>query len=317
MAKREWAPAINSFLSSSENNYFKALRMSTHLDSALHSRQSDPDIQVLYNYFHPFHVSFYDSYSIWDAQIDQQMGSTVGVKELLKHMTKNLNGWILQINVAGILKGMPEYKNLFPKGRYPFQNGPIADRIKAVEILGILLAEFTALAATKTQVDTYWQQLDTARENQLGKKSITRTNSTTVEAERIKMCKAQYYVLGGLMQKFADTPSNIEMYFLVEEIRNNRQKFFTGRVKANNNTHISKRSLKPNQHVRLNNVGLTPLTFYFAQNNFGNPIGNLIVLKSEEDKTLNFADFNAPDGKYLFIKNNEKFVDGHFEITIG
>ena len=317
MAKREWAPAINTFLSSSENNYNKAHRMSLHLDSALNAQQSYPAILALYNYYHPIHVSFENAYAKWDAQMGQQKGSTLGVKELLKSMTQNLNSWILQINVAGILKDTPEYSSLFANGRYPFQNGSIMDKINAVEVLGLSLAKYPTLVAVKTQVDNYCQQLNAARQNQLGKKSSTRTNSTGVEMERQKMCIAQYYVLGGLMQNYADEPQKIQSYFLVQDIRNSQQKLFTGRALANKDKQITKRTLKADKPIRLNNVGLTPLQFYFAENDFGAPIGNIITLQSEADKTYTFADFNAPNGKYLYVKNNEKLVDGHFEITIG
>ena len=317
MAKREWAPAINTFLSSSENNYFKAHRMSIHLDSLLENQQSDPAILPLYNYYHPIHVSFENAYSIWDSQWGLQIGSTLGVKEVLQNMTKNLNTWISQIHVAGIAKGTPEYISLFGKGRYPFQNGSIMNRIIAVEVLGLALDDYPTLAAVKTQVDNYAQQLKDARENQSIKKITTRNNSSDLEDQRIAMCKAQYYVLGGLMQKYVDEPQSIQRYFLVQEIRNSQQKHFTGRAAANNNKQITKRTLKPNKKIRLNNVGLTPLQFYFAESDYGTPVGNIILVQSEADEHYTFADFNAPNGKYLFVKNNEKLVDGHFEVTIG
>ncbi len=316
MAKRAWAPAINTFLSATKNNYHKAHKISGHLDAILFGEQADPVIAALYAYYHPIYIAFDDAFIAWTTEQGVKKGSTVSVKLLLKEMTTHINDWAIKIQSAGILKGSADYLVLFPHGHYPYQNGRIFNRIYTVELLNLQLANYPTLAAVKTLVDNYWQQLHDAWASQTGIKGNAQSDSHQVEAQRKLICRAQYYVLGGLMQIHVDKPSNIERYFLVNEIRNGKQTHFTGRVKANSHHVVAQRSLKATQMIRLQNVGLTPLDFYFAENKFGAPVGNIISLQPDDDKKYTFADFAAPKGKLLLVRNQQAAVDGHFEIVI-
>jgi len=228
-----WHYLIDQFVTSTLENYKKALKLTNYHDAYLNKMQvdypSDPDWATLYNRYSPFHQAYVGAYSNWKIAGGQQKGQTLNVDQMLSLLTTRVATWDMQVQlVPGYQKGTSNYLTLFPQGRRPFNTGGKAARKDAVMNLGLQLSAIAPLAAIGGTVTAFYNQLDTATDTQESAKGGTKAMSTEVEIKRVEVMTEQYRNLGFLINKTADHPERIAPFFELNVLRESNQVIYTG-----------------------------------------------------------------------------------------
>lgn len=316
MNKRPWNYLQNQFETCTDGNYKKGMLINTYLDASLNAAKADAKILVLYNYYHPIYVAYQTAYDAWVAQGATQKGSTASLTQLLEQSTEKVNAWEYAI-LGKFAKGTPTFITLFPKGKTPFNQGSQESRMAAFNALNINLTGIASLATTKTAVNAYYNSLITANTEQKGSKATTDIVSNTVETERLNMCKGQYYVLGGLMQKYIDDTSTIGNYFDLETIRRSAQTEFTGHLAPLELKVLAKRTFAPTDEIRLVNKSDAILKF-FVQLTDGDADPTLFVqVDPQSEQTVNAIRLGDVETMhYLTVVNKDPGMEGQYIVDL-
>jgi hypothetical protein len=312
---KTWPFMQNPFLNATENSFHNAMGISTHHDNALSSVKADPFFLGLYNGFHPLHLNFKTAYDIWITQGGAQQSETLNITQLLNLLAySKIRPWDIQIQMK-YPPNTPAYKNLLPNHRKPFQHGTQSDRIHALYALSKALSNDEALAPVKTEVDTFYAQIDAAYNKQKESKTLTKNKSSELEAARVAMCIGQYADLGDLIKKYAATPEKMEPFFDLMAIRQSKQVLFTGQLKAGEVYTIVKHTFGLSDQVMLINSGVTELKFYLASAKNMKPGTTFITLASGEQTVLASALGKLTD-TYLTVNNTDSIHEGSFGIEL-
>jgi len=144
MAHLNWKYAQNMFLRATDGRRPQMLRIGADHVAKLTAKLGsppDPDVQVCLNRVQPLFDAFQLAMVVFDVRSGTRKGQTEVLVDLLKELTAvRVPQW--DITVQGtFIAGTPEYTQIFPNGRGPFQSGQQDSRILAVHTLGQRLAE--------------------------------------------------------------------------------------------------------------------------------------------------------------------------------
>lgn len=292
----EWQYLDNQFYNVTKRNYKKALIISNYHDAALKTimdASPDPDYATLYNRYHPLHLTLVTEYTNWKNAGGQQEGSTLNLDQLLGLMNGKLDNWDPRIQVV-YAKTTPRYKTIFPDGRKPFQRSNKDTRIEAVNTLSENIGADAALATIKTEVDTYYTDLDTARDSQSGAKLGTKIGSGSVAGAVANAMIMQYRNLGFLINKLYETPNVILNLFDVQTIRERDQRIFTGTLNPLENEPVLIHTFLPDDEIRLKITGNAAANFYLATTP-GGTNSAAVNVPANSEVTIPISTFTFPD----------------------
>lgn len=289
-----WKYLTNQFLSSTENSYNKAVKLSMYHDAALNiAKVTHPELVAIYNRYHTLHLALIAAFNSWKALGGSQEGQTLNVTQQLILAYAKLNGWDATVQ-GTYAKGTPEYMAIFPDGRYPFNSGSIDDRILAYKVLAESLNNYAALAAVETLVNTTYTTLDNARNAQSGSISTVGAESGTVEAARIAAMTMQYRNVGFCMDTFYNLPDLIASLFDLQLLREHDQTEFTGTLDPMENEAVLVHTFLSFDQMRVKSNGNAAYNLYLASFPGGTNSTPIAVL-AHDDKTITVSDFNAAD----------------------
>ncbi|MCF8459473.1 MAG: hypothetical protein K9G46_02020 [Flavobacteriales bacterium] len=312
-----WHFLVNQFENSTSKNYAKAFKLSNYHDAYLHKmfvdHPGEPDWDLLYNRYHPFHQLYVSIYTAWKNAGGQQAGQTLNLDQLLVLLLTRVNKWDALVQaVDGFEKGTVNYKSIFPQGRAPFGTGAKTLRVEAVNVLKQNLAAYPALASVETLVDDFYTLLDNARDTQEGAKGGTKQLSQEVDEKRILAMTEQYRNLGYLINKGADTPQMIAPFFDLNVLRESRQTEFTGTLDPLENEAILIHTFVADDEMRIGIKGSatipngTMVNFYLASTPNGTDSTVVQVEADVLSTIIAAADFgitNYSTHRYLTVVN--------------
>jgi hypothetical protein len=312
-----WSFFKNPFLSPTHGSVRKAVRIARFHDSALDANKADPPILEMYNYFHPFFVALLAAFNKIEGQGGTQEGATALVNLLIKELSsKKIKAWDVAIQTV-YEQGSPQYIDLLPNRRIPFQNGTNGERLAAVGGLSENLEGIVALASVKTSVDAFYTQLDTALTKQQSELSNTEGISDAFELARVAMCKAQYVSLGKLMAQNVDNPTAAEKYFDLDAIRNTKQTMFTGTLQVAQTKTIAERTLKPTDELVLENTGTVNIMYYLSNVKNGQQVGNSFQIVPNDKLVIYASQFgDLTNNHFLVVKNLSYEAKGAYKLEI-
>ena len=312
---RDWIFTFNPILNATDNNYLHSLRISTYHDNMLSANIADADILAMYTKYHPLHVNFVSGYNAWKSLGGTQQGKSRKLNQMLAVLSNSkISDWDIQIQSV-YKKHTPEYKELFPNYRKPFQSGPQIKRITVVKSLNTKLSKYTLLANVKADVADFSIQLDDAYNTQKSAIGSAKTQKDIVEEARVAFCVGQYGNLGLLMNKYAETPEKILAYFDLENIRSYQQAVFTGRIKAGATITIAKHTFKTGDEIYLENYSPVGLQFYLAANKNGLP-GPKCYILANSNVTVDIAELGDISNAYLMVYNPDKVIAGEYRVEL-
>jgi hypothetical protein len=309
-----WLYLQNPFLNATEKSFLKAMGISTYHDAALAAAKSDPGILECYNYYHPHHLNYKTAYDDWIEQGGEQQSETLNLNQLLLLLSNKIRQWDIKIQNQ-YPSDTPAYKRLLPNRRQPFQNGTQLERVHAVEVLNLAIGTDESLTSVKTEVNNFNTLLQAAYESQKGDVSSTRTDSSTLDGFRVKMCEAQYADLGSLIKKFAATPERVGAFFDLQAIRHAEQTSFTGILKAGEVFTILKHTFAADDELVLINHGTEPLKFYLGSAKNMQP-GAVFVTVNSGAKTIVASELGDLKNTFLTVLNTDTAHEAEFILEL-
>lgn len=318
MPTQPWIYAVNPFTIATKGSYAKANQIAFDLMTSLEAASTDPDILSMYNYYQPLYAIFESAYTNWHAKEGFKLSATQELQRLLKGITPELNDW--DYDIRGVYKKETEgYIKLMNGGHKPFLQGGSLFRVMRVRQLADALLSEPALAATQAAVDAYATQLETARANKDENKSAFNILSSQVEQERLNICTAMYKIMGKLIDKYADMPERVALFFDLQAIRQHKQTLFTGHVKAKQIKAIAKRTLQATDQILLKNTGNATLRFYFSERK-AKPEQSIDVidLLPKTQRLITAADAgHLKNAKWFCVRNLNETFEGAWEVKMG
>jgi len=312
---RDWSFATNPFTIVTEKSYYNALALSTYHDNALQAAKADAAIAALYTTFHPIHVAYKSNYDAWITQGGTQQGETLNFYQM-QHLLSGskIQQWDIKIQNV-YLPTSPQYKKILPNKRSPFQKGTQLERLHAVQALSKSIGADASLAAVKTDIDTFYTQLELAYNTQKGSISTTKSSSSNLETARIALCNAMYGNVGALIQKYATNPIKIEQFFDQKIMRRSQQVFFTGHVKPAEVITVVKHTFTDTDEIYLNNIGTVALQVYLATSKNLHPSATTYKLTPGEH-TIPIKSLGSITDTYITIFNPDANIVGSYEVEI-
>ena len=222
MAELNWKYAKNMFLQATDRRRPLMLRVGADHVAKLIAKlgaPADPDVQVCLDRAQPLFDAFQNAVVIFDVRSGTRKGQSEVLTDLVKELAgERVKQWDITVQNT-FLDGTPEYTQIFPNGRGPFQSGGHDARILAVQTLGQRLVAFPAFAALKTTVEAFHATLVAARNTQQGTEGQITAASEAAENARVALAVGLYGNLGRLMEKHAADPNLLGGYFEVALLR--------------------------------------------------------------------------------------------------
>jgi hypothetical protein len=319
MSDTIWHYVENQFDNCTKQSKKRMNRISSDHASKLLAENADLEIHTLYTRFAPLRTSFSDAYADAIAANAIYKGRTQKFENLKKELTgTKIEDWDIQIQVV-FRKDSPEYIELLPNGRKPFQSGTNDQRIEEVRALGLRLAAYPALAAVKTSVDAFKTSIENARNDQQQKEDLVKQKSNLLEIARVATAKMMYGNLGVLMDKFRDDPKQIERFFDLEAIRNTgpeTNETLEGPVAGGDSVNIISDVTDPETEWLLANPGITILAYFLSPTADGVYDGTGIKVNPGETITKKASELGVPENTFLNVTNQDPDNQGYYSVTV-
>jgi hypothetical protein len=309
---------VNSFSSVTKENYKLADTLGKFTDSALYAARANPDIALIYAFYHPIYTGYDTVYGTWKTQKQVSQGGTDALGQLVEGLPAKVNIWDMAILPFYGSKTNSTYKGIFPHGHTAFYRGTQKDRIDAVESLNEKIDGIAPLAATKTDVDTYYASLMAAYNNRQGQASGNTGNSDNVETQRQIICGALQCVFGFITYKYYNDLGQVAVYIDINSMANHQQtQFVNNNLKPLTEHGICQRTLAPTDQVRIINNGSVPLKFYFAGSATAAAGATFIILAPGADETHNASDFgDVATLHFLNVYNADATAVAAYEVDL-
>lgn len=310
-----WPYQNNQFDNSTKESFVLMLILSNDHTAKLMAQAADPEIDALFTRTAPLDAAYTTGYSTWKSAVGTRMGGTLRVEQLLAELSgTRIKQWDIQIQGVHI-EGTPDYTVLLPNRRGPFQNGTIDERINEVQGLGTRLADYPALAATKTNVDAFYTTLRSARDNQQLLEQRIAQSSSELELARLAVARIMYGNVGVLMNKYRDTPEFVGNFWEVSLMQSGKtSRSFNGTVDAGATANITG-TVGPNAKVVVTNTGLTTLHFCLAAAAPDACMAGVKVLPGQTLK-LTRADLGDAASAFLNVTNPSADTIGSYEVEV-
>ena len=222
MADLSWRYASNQFLRVTERRRPLMLKIGADHTARLAARVGSPadaDIQTCLDRVQPL----FDAFQLAMVTFDVVSGTRKGQTDVLEDLLDELSGERVKrwdVTVQNVyLQGTPQYTQIFPNGRRPFQNGGRDQRILAVQTLAQRLAAFPDFASLQSTVEAFHASLESARNTQQGSEAEISAASDAAESARVALAVAMFANVGRLMEKHAADPDRLGDYFEVALLR--------------------------------------------------------------------------------------------------
>lgn len=313
-----WKYLDNQFAVATRDNYKKALVLSNYHDAALQAAGlGDPALLIIYNRYHPLHVTYVSKYTQWKNAGGTQGGDTLSLEQLLTTASGNLADWDIAIQVI-YKKGTPRYKTLFPKGRKVFNKGALDSRINAYNELSNAMGTDPALATIKAAVDATYTALDTARDMQEGAKGDVKIGSGSVNTARLAVMNMQYRDMGFVIDNYFDYRQTLcEALFDLATLRESEQRRFTGTLSIGETEGVLVHTFTEDDVIRLKVDGEGPVSFYLGSS-AGATDSTAVIRTTNQDEDAKANFFGVTDyhtHRYLTAVNNSG-VETHYLVEI-
>ncbi len=212
--RRDWIYLVNPFDQLTRKNRKLLLEIAEHHMNALEAGDDMVLNALLERTKLPFN-HFKAEYGRWHATRSIAKGSTKRTDQLVVE----LRGSKIQEWNAPILKDFgyesPDYKALFPKGRRPFQQGSVENRIKAVGELAITLEKYPQYKTIQLDALDFFERFNKVRSLQYQKDDQIDGISQEVDTTRKPLVDLLYRNLGVLIDHYNGSGKEVGRYFPV------------------------------------------------------------------------------------------------------
>jgi hypothetical protein len=221
-------------------------------------------------------------------------------------------------------EGSGGYIRLLPKGRKPLYQGTFTHRLAALDALALSLStEAAPLDDLYDIVKDFITNIKAHLQNQKDFQEKLKDASANLETLRIKCMNQMYSDLGFFMEKYPDSPKDIERTFDLTSIRH-----FALAAEEGANEYLVKilaghqveAGIAINPIMKLMFSNLTPLPikiFLSSSSDPDQPVPETFyILAPEAQEELFVAQLGDPSLRYMFILNENSLEDAEVSIMI-
>ena len=299
---------INHWNTPFYHNYKRSMETGDQLKQSLFANKDDPKFKSLYDFYLPFYTSFRTNYLLWLLQIKDYRGSSL----ILDGMFKELSG--PQINrVDTFLKNIyiddqESYITLMPNNKGPFQTSTHGERILHTEQLADSMILRTELVTISTEFKTFSLNLGKGMDLQRVNKQNVRSASTKLEKERVLLAGGLFWVYGGLIQIFYETPEDIADFYEINQMFAKK----AGEVVANPDVTVVElepletkeagMNFVPTDVISASDVGNSDVEYWITDGTPPNANTKKGIIHSGEECLIKPPDWATSDCRYLYFK---------------
>ena len=232
--------------------------------------------------------------------------------------------WDIQVQIV-YRRGTPEYNQLFPDLRTPFQTGAYDSRILMLLALSNSLGDFPALAAVKADVDAFTSSLQQIRTEQQGYEGELSESRTTLEETRKALAIAMHQVFSYLMFMYAQNTDKVADFYELKYLRSTGSDSNSGeessdttiskKISGNQTLNLWQGTLSNDNIILFKNTGNTVLIVYTAPApDSPQPITAVTIAPNEEMEL--FASELSDSQAAVFTVHNTENKEGAFTATM-
>ncbi len=315
---RPWIYVNNTFLTVTENSYRDCKKIGDYTLNVLNASAAEgaEPFVGLRDALQPFVGNFSQQYADWKGKIGTQKSQTITLTENLAALAADrIDDWEF-LTQQSFRKGTPQFNDLFPNGRSPFQSGSQEDRITAVQTFNDKLANYPELETLKTLVNLFYNNLKTSFDTQKGTKGSTKTESAAVEAARKAVCVELFATLAALIIHYKNTPEEATAFFDLQTIRNREQTTFSHNIPGGETRLAVTHTFEEGEQVRLTNQGETPLKFALCTE-ANDPLGTPSVeVPANDELVVSVDQLGTLAQRFLKVQNLDETEGGRYSITL-
>jgi hypothetical protein len=205
-----------------------------------------------------------------------------------------------------------------------FREGTYEEKVNRLQSLGLTLADYPALVATKTDVDNYYRDTLGIRNVQTVHDELVKVASDVLEQKRIVCAEVLYANLGVLMDKFKDDPSLIEKFFDLTLLRtyisdNGDEPVpepVVGKVASLQSAIMREGNFDASSLLAVNNTGKTILKLYSAKLPTDPVPGTTVDLLPGEEVEVFASDLGADTNMFLMVFNPDEINEGEYSYLL-
>lgn len=295
-----WSYLRNPFDSVTKNSFRLMIIMAKdHLDK-LNGNAGDPEIAMIVGFVKPEYDAFMQAFNNVQLNSSSYQSKTMQMEQLLTELSgKKIKQWDIAIQNQ-YLDDTPEYRDILPNYRSPFQKGAYDERVNAVTILAQKLNNYPSLATVQNDVQTFFNLLTATRTSQQGLEYQDAQLRKQVEISRQSLATAMHKSFAYLLYKYIDDVQQVETYFELQYIRttavvNNAPSYQTFTVPANGKLVVFNNKVLNGTFLSLKNNSLDALSFFVSNNATAVSATTEITLQSGEAEDNMPAELLAED----------------------
>ncbi|MBI1223736.1 MAG: hypothetical protein GC192_00750 [Bacteroidetes bacterium] len=311
--KREYIHLTNPFEIATRDSKVKMNTIATDHDSNLEVGIADPDIDALYQLFHPEKNTYQDLMATWVSIKGLSKSKTKSWEDELDEI-KNVTIYAWEGKVFAIFpKNTPQALSIFPNNKSPLTAIKYEERLIALDAFHKTLATYPELADLTTEVGLKVAEIKLLRKQQSEYFKRIKQAVSDVEAQRKVLAKLLNNNLSTLKIKFCDEIDKVKLYFdfsLLRRIVNDNDAIFqfSGAVEAGMTFTVvlpEKLTVSANASCTFSNQSeQADLQFFFAAN--GSASDNTVKMSVATNESVNGTAAEAgwaPGTIFLIVKN--------------
>ncbi|MEI6854342.1 MAG: hypothetical protein WCL06_15955 [Bacteroidota bacterium] len=207
-----------------KNNLSLANHLINYTFNKLLGEAGDEDIDALILKYTTVVKDWNHGFTAWRSAFDAQVAATVEMRHLLEILIQTkAPDWVVKVwNVYP--EGSVKAKLLVPHARKPFITGSVLDKITGISTFIEKLTGEAALAAVKTDAETFLTDLTAMNVKHNKAKKALSDCSKKQNLLRISGTNALLGIEGALIAKYCETPELVDNYFAVTAMRRHDKK---------------------------------------------------------------------------------------------
>jgi hypothetical protein len=317
----------NPFDTVTRSSYKRMNLMATdHRDKLLRVAVAGTPFAMLYNdYFKAPYEAFTAAYVEVVSLAGRYARRTRQIEQTFLQLSSDkIEQWDIQVQML-FRRGTPEYRQLFPDFRVPFQSGSYDARILMLLVLSENLSDFPNLVALRADVDAFTSHLQQLRSEQQGFEGQLSQARTILEEKRIALAMAMHQVFGYLIFMYAQNTNKVADFYELKYLRSITSNFNSGeegnnstiskKIGGNRTIHIWQGILSNDNIILFKNTGSTALIVYTAPApNSPQPTTALTIAPNEEMEL--FANELSDTQAAVLTVHNAANKEGAFTATM-
>ncbi len=300
------------------HNQKRSFETGGQLDQALEAEILNLKIKALYDFYNPRYIGYRASYMFWLEKVGIYRGSGSVIKEKIDALAGAQIDKVDKFLKNVYIDDKPKYLELMSGGRAPFQKGTYTNKILFSTQLADAMLLRTELAPIAQDFKDFVTSLDDARKAQRINKQNVKNASVDLEKKRVILADGLFYVYGGLIVIYFETPNEIAKYYEVNQMFAKK----AGQVIVNPDVTILELlpletkeagfNFLPTDEINASDVGNGDIEFWITDGTPPNVNTKKGTIHAGDEFIIRPPEWATSDCRYLFFK----CTDNEFNTTV-